>query len=92
LFETTIGTQARSIPTSQWQYKAGLTNEKPELDEEEQTYENLWEEKSFEDNYSMQESVEPNTDSEEEPINVEVDDNPDINVTRSERKSKPPTV
>jgi hypothetical protein len=38
LFETTTGTQARSIPTSQWQYKAGLTSEKPELDEEEQTY------------------------------------------------------
>jgi hypothetical protein len=55
----------RSIPTSQWQYKAGLTNKKPELDEEEQTYENLWEEQSFEDYYSTQESVEVNTDSEE---------------------------
>jgi hypothetical protein len=90
LFETTTGTQARSIPTSQWQYKAGLTNEKPELDEEEQTYEDLWEEQSFEDYYSMKESVELNTDSEQESVNNEVDDNPDIYVTRSGRKSKPP--
>jgi len=70
-FETTTGTQARSIPTSQWQYKAGLTNEKPELDEEEQTYENLWEEQSFEDYYSTQARVEVDTDSEEELINDE---------------------
>jgi hypothetical protein len=90
LFETTTRTQARSIPTSQWQYKAGLTNEKPELDEEEQIYENLWEEQSYEDYYSMQESVELNTDSEEESLYNEVDDNPDIYVTRSGRKSKPP--
>jgi hypothetical protein len=90
LFETTTRTQARSIPTSQWQYKAGLTNEKPELDEEEQIYENLWEEQSYEDYYSTQESVELNTDSEEESLINEVDDNPDIYVTRSGIKSKPP--
>jgi hypothetical protein len=90
LFETTTGTQARSIPTSQWQYKAGLTNEKPDLDEEEQTHESLWDEQSFEDYYSTQESVEVNTDSEEELINDEENDNPDIYVTRSGRKSKPP--
>jgi hypothetical protein len=35
LFEITTGTQAGSIPTSQWQYKVGLTCEKPELNEEE---------------------------------------------------------
>jgi len=90
LFETTTGTQARSIPTSQWQYKAGLTSEKPELDEEEQTYESLWDEQNFEDYYSSQESEEVNTDSEEELINDERNDNPDIYVTRSGRKSKPP--
>jgi hypothetical protein len=90
LFETTTRTQARSIPTSQWQYKAGLTNEKPELDEEEQIYENLWEEQSYEDYYSTQESIELNTDSEEESLINEVNDNPDIYVTRSGRKSKPP--
>jgi hypothetical protein len=90
LFETTTGTQARSIPTSQWQYKAGLTSEKPELDEEEQTYENSWDEHSFEDYYSSQESEEVNTDSEEEVINDEGDDNPDIYVTRSGRKYKTP--
>ncbi len=64
---------------------ARLTNEKPELDEEEQIYENLWEEQSYEDYYSTQESVELNTDSEEESLNNEVDDNPDIYVTRSGR-------
>jgi hypothetical protein len=47
LFETTTGTQARSIPTSQWQYKAGLMEEKPDLSEEEQ---------SWEDYFSTQES------------------------------------
>ena len=90
LFETTTGTQVRSIPTSLWQYKAGLTSEKPELDKEEQTYENLWGEQSFEDYYSTHESVEVNTDSEEELIYNEGDDNPDIYVTRSGRKSIPP--
>jgi hypothetical protein len=90
LFETTTGTQARSVPTSQWQYKSGLTTEKPELDEEGQINENLWEEQSYEDYYSMQESVELKTDSEEESLINEVHENPDIYVTRSGRKSKPP--
>jgi hypothetical protein len=90
LFETTTGTQARSIPTSQWQYKAGLTNEKPGLDEKEHIYVNLWEEQSYEDYYSTQESVELNTDSEEESLINELDDNQNIYVTRSGRKSKPP--
>ena len=43
-----------------------MTNEKPELDEEEQTYENLWDEQSFEDYCSSQENEEVNTDSEGE--------------------------
>jgi hypothetical protein len=90
LFETTTGTQARSIPTSQWQYKAGLTSEKPELDEEEQTYEDTWDEQSLEDYYSSQESEEVNTDSEGEMERDEGNDNPDIYVMRSGRKSKPP--
>ncbi len=63
LFETTTGTQARSVPTSQWQYKAGLTSEKPELDEEEQVSQDTWDEQSFEDYYSSQETEEENTDS-----------------------------
>jgi hypothetical protein len=66
LFETTTETQARSVPASQWQYKAGLTTEKPELDEEEQAYQDTWDEQSFEDYYSSQESEEVNTDSEGE--------------------------
>jgi len=67
-----------------------LTNEKPELDDEEQTYENLWDEQSFEDYYSSQENEEVNTDSEEEIVNDEEDDNPKIYITRSGRKSKSP--
>jgi hypothetical protein len=47
LFETTTGTQERSIPTSQWQYKAGLSSGKPELTEEEQAYEDMWDEQSY---------------------------------------------
>jgi hypothetical protein len=56
LFETTTGTQARSVPTSQWQYKAGLTNEKPELDKEEQVSQDTWDEQSSEDYCSSQET------------------------------------
>jgi hypothetical protein len=40
-----------------------LTDEKPELDEEKQTYESQWDEQSFEDYYSSHESEEVNTDS-----------------------------
>ncbi len=64
MFETTTGTQARSVPTSQWQYKAELTTAKPELDEEEQTDQGTWDELSFEDYYSSQETEEQDTDSE----------------------------
>ncbi len=67
-FETTTGTQARSIPTSQWQYKAGLSAEKPELTEEEQAYEDLWDEQSYEDYYSSNEGEEAASDSEEEVV------------------------
>jgi len=56
LFGTTTGTQGRSIPTSQWQYKAGPTIEKTELDKGKQTCESLWDEQSFEGYYSSQES------------------------------------
>jgi hypothetical protein len=67
-----------------------LTSEKPELDKEEQTYEDTWDEQSFEDYYSSQESEEVNTDSEGEMASDEGNDNPDIYVTRSGRRSKPP--
>ena len=88
LFETTTGTQARSIPISLWQYKAGLT-EKPEQ-QNEQTNQNHWEEQSTEDYYSSQENVEIITDSEGEVMDSEEGNNPNIYVTRSGRKSKPP--
>jgi hypothetical protein len=52
------------------------------LDEEQQTYESLWDELGFEDYYSTQESIEVNTDAEEELINDEENDNPDICVTK----------
>jgi hypothetical protein len=47
LFETTTGTQARSISASQWQYKAGLVKGKPELSGDEQMKDEQWEEKSL---------------------------------------------
>jgi hypothetical protein len=34
LFESTTGTQSRSIPTSQWQYKAGFTMDKPKCEDQ----------------------------------------------------------
>jgi transposase InsO family protein len=87
LFETTTGTQVRSIPTSQWQYKAGLVSGKPKLDEEEQRMEDEWEKQSFEDYYSSQENEEQASESEEEEMDNDEDN---IYVTRSGRKSKPP--
>jgi hypothetical protein len=64
LFETTTGTQARSIPTSQWQYKSGLTGERPKLGEDEQESKSQWDEQSFEEYYSLKEIEEVVTDSE----------------------------
>jgi hypothetical protein len=89
-FETTTRTQARSVATSQWQYKAGLTSEKPELVKEEQVSQDTWDEQSFEDYYSSQETEEENTDSEGEMERDDGNENPEIYVTRSGRKSKPP--
>jgi len=64
LFETMMGTQARSIPTSQWQYKAGLTSDKPDTDGEDEPNEELWDNQSFEEYYSSQESEETSPPSE----------------------------
>jgi len=89
LFETTMGTQARSIPTSQWQFKAGVTTDKPEMDEDEVLNEELWEDQSFEEYYSTHESEETSQPSDLEEEENEID-KPDIYVTRSGRRSKPP--
>jgi len=86
LFETMMGTQARSI---QWQYKAGVTSEKPETDEDEEPNEELWEDQSFEEYYSTHESEETSQPSDLEDEENEVG-RPDIYVTRSGRRSKPP--
>jgi hypothetical protein len=89
LFETTMGTQARSIPTSQWQFKAGFTSDKADIDEEDEPIEELWDDQSFEEYYSSQESEETSKPSDLE--NEKNDkDNPDIYVTRSGRRSRPP--
>ena len=56
-----MGTQARS--TSQWQFKAGLTSDKPETDEDEELNEELWEDQSFEEYYSTHESEETSQSS-----------------------------
>jgi hypothetical protein len=89
LFETTMGTQARSIPTSQWQYKAGFTSERPDADEDDESNEELWDEQSFEEYYSTHESEETSPPSESEDEENDVS-RPDIYVTRSGRRSKPP--
>jgi hypothetical protein len=83
------GTQARSIPTSQWQFKAGFTSEKPDTDDRDQPNEDLWEDQSFEEYYSSQENEETPTPSEIEEDQNDVN-KPDIYVTRSGRRSKPP--
>jgi hypothetical protein len=72
LFETTMGTQARSIPASQWQFKAGFTSDRPETDEDEEPNEESWEDQSFEEYYSTHESEETTqpSDSEEEENDV----------------------
>jgi hypothetical protein len=83
LFETTMGTQARSIPTSQWQYKAGFTSDKPDTDEEDEPNTELWDEQSFEEYYSSQESekTSPPSDLEDEENNV---DRPDIYMSQDQ--------
>jgi hypothetical protein len=84
-----MGTQARSIPTSQWQYKAGFTSDRPDTDGEDGANEELWDEQSFEEYYSSHESEEtsPPSDSEDEENDV---DRPDIYITRSGRRSRSP--
>jgi hypothetical protein len=89
LFETTIGTQSRSIPTSQWQFKAGFTYERPDTYKEDQPNEDLCEDQRFEEYFSSQENEETLIPSETEERQDDVN-KPDIYVTRSGRKSKPP--
>jgi len=84
-----MGTQARTIPTSQWQYKAGFTPDRPETDEDEEPNEEPWEDQSFEEYYSTHESEETSQPSDLEDEENEVG-RPDIYVTRSGRRSKPP--
>jgi hypothetical protein len=84
-----MGTQERSIPTSQWQFKAGFTSDKPDIDEEDEPIEELGDDQSFKEYYSSQESKETSTPSDLE--NEENDkDNLDMYVTRSGRRSRPP--
>ncbi len=90
LFETTTGTQVRSIPISQWQFKAGFTNEKPKVDAEEKANDE-WEESSTdEDYYSSQEVEEENQIDENEEGSENEEDLKDIYITRYGRTSKPP--
>ncbi len=78
-----MGTQARSIPTSQWQFKAGFTSDKPEVDEDEELNEELWEDQSFEEYYSTHESEEASQPSDLEDMEDEVN-KPDIYVTKTD--------
>ncbi|MFN9903603.1 MAG: hypothetical protein ACK55Z_33475, partial [bacterium] len=58
--------------------------------EEEQVNQDTWDEQSFEDYYSSQETEEENTDSEGEMVKDDGNGYSEIYVTRSGRKSKPP--
>ena len=90
LFETTTGTQGRSIPTSQWQFKAGLTLERPNIGEEKETQSDEWETPSEleEDYYSSQESETNHMTDKEDESGEE--DQQYLYITRSGRTSKPP--
>jgi hypothetical protein len=90
LFETTTGTQARSIPISQWQFKAGFTSEKPKTDIEEEAKDE-WENSSTEEDYYSSQEAEMEDESEG---NEEGSENEEYlkntYITRYGRTSKPP--
>jgi hypothetical protein len=67
----------------------GFTSNKPEAEEDEELNEELWEDQSFEEYYSTHESEEASQSSDLENKEDEVN-KPDIYVTRSGRRSKPP--
>jgi hypothetical protein len=90
LFETTTGTQSRSIPSSQWQYKAGLTMDKPrgedkDVQDDEQGSTSEAEDEEY---YSSQESQE--ILNEDRNGSGEEDQSGEVYVTRSKRTSRPP--
>jgi hypothetical protein len=58
------------------------------LEEEEQVSQDTWDKQSFEDYYSSQETEEEITDSEGEVERDDGNEDPEIYVTRSGRKSK----
>jgi len=64
LFETITGTQGRSIPISQWQFKAGFTSEKPKPDIEEEAKDE-WEASSTEEDYYSPHEAEKEDQTEE---------------------------
>jgi hypothetical protein len=84
-----MGTQARSIPTSPWQYKTGFTSDRSDTDGEDEPNEEIWNEQSFEEYYSSHKSEETSPPSESEDEENDVG-RPDIYVTRSGRRSRPP--
>ncbi len=88
LFETTTGTQSRSIPRSQWQYKAGFAFDRLR----DETQEGEEEESDIEDEYySSNESEDTYQRSNMETESEEEDHTGDIHVTRSGiRTVKPP--
>jgi hypothetical protein len=67
---------------------SGLKDKRPILGKEEQVSESQCDEQSFENYYSSQECEEAVTDSEEEQVEDEGNDNSEMHITRSERKSR----
>jgi hypothetical protein len=84
LFETTTGTQARSIPISLWQYKSGLTAERPSVAEGDLKIQEPIDEE--EDYFSSQDDEELSEGDDEETGT----EGEKFYVTRSGRTSKPP--
>jgi hypothetical protein len=88
LFETTTGTQARSIPISQWQFKAGFTNEKPKVNEHETTEVDM---ETSDDEEGYYSSIDrDNMEEDERELESEIEEEPDKYITRYGRTSKPP--
>ena len=90
LFETTTGTQARSIPRSKWQYKAGLAMKEeidPPHDEDTKDNSHDYHEQEEDTEYEGAHEEEDNNDTEQAPED-ETQANP--YVTRSGRISRAP--
>jgi hypothetical protein len=87
LFETTTGTQARSIPKSLWQFRSGFQLERPRDDQENNDKE---EQDSLEDEGEMYYPSQEETFESDSENEDETEEFKGTYVTRSGRTSRPP--